>query len=91
MLAEEEDRSRSAALEQAIRRRIVQRTGKQVQSLKVEVIGNRVIISGCAPCYYVKQLAIQSVLDVIAAAGRTEIELNVQVMCGPPKCDAEND
>jgi hypothetical protein len=89
MPTEEEGRSRSAELEQAIRRRIVQRTGNQIQTLEVKVIGNRVVISGCAPCYYVKQLAIQGALDVIGAAGTTQIELNVQVMCAPPKCDVE--
>jgi hypothetical protein len=75
MPTEEEGRSRSAEFEQAIRRRIVQRTGNQIQTLEVKVIGNRVVISGRAPCYYVKQLAIQGALDVIGAAGPTQIEL----------------
>ncbi len=72
MPTEEEGRPRSAELEQAIKHRIVQRTGGQIRMLKVEVIGNRVVISGCASCYHLKQLALQGVLDVMGAAGATE-------------------
>lgn len=53
----------------------------QIRSLEVQVIGNRVIV---------KQLALQGVLDVLGGAGATPIEHNVQVMCAPAKCDAED-
>jgi hypothetical protein len=37
--------------------------------LEVEVNDDAVIIRGCAPCYYVKQLALLGALDVLG--GRT--------------------
>src|SRR5262249_15818717 len=58
----------SKALEQVIQRRIVERTGGRIHSLEVEVMGTEVIIRGSAHCYYVKQLALQGVLDVIRSA-----------------------
>jgi hypothetical protein len=91
MPPEEESRPRSAELEQAIKHRIVQRTGGRIRMLEVEVIGSRVATSGCVPCYYLKQLALQGVLDVIGPVGTTQIELDVQLLVNPPRSDAEVD
>jgi hypothetical protein len=74
-----ESQSESSGLEQAIKHRILQRTGRKIQTLEVEAIGNRVVIRGCAPCYYLKQLALQGVLDVIGSGRPISIELNVRV------------
>jgi hypothetical protein len=63
------------ALEQAIRARIASRTGGRIQSLKVELMGNKVVIRGMAPCYHVKQLALQEVLEVIRSAHAAEVEV----------------
>jgi hypothetical protein len=90
MPTEEEGRSRSAKLEQAIRHQIAQRTRVGIQTLEVEVIGNRVVIRGSVPCYYLKQLVLQGVLDVVGSEDATQIELNVQVACSPPKSDAQD-
>jgi hypothetical protein len=78
-------------LEQAIKHRIVQRTGGRIRMLEVEVIGSRVVINGCAPCYYLKQLALQGVLDVIGPVDIMQIELDVQLLVNPPRLDAEVD
>jgi hypothetical protein len=92
MSAEQEGGARSAelqqALERAIERQIVQRTWRRVQALEVEVTDNRVIVRGRASSYYVEQLALQGVLDVIGSAGAMRIELNIQVG-SPPKSARE--
>ncbi len=67
-------------LERAIERRIIQRTWGRIRALEVEVVDNRVIIRGRAPSYYVEQLALQGVLDVIESAGAMRIELNILVI-----------
>jgi hypothetical protein len=87
MSAEQEGGARSAelqqALERAIERQIVQRTCGRIRSLKVEVTNNRVIVHGRAPSYYVEQLALHGVLDLVESAGAFGIELNVQVVSSP--------
>jgi hypothetical protein len=92
MSAEQEGGARSAelqeVLERAIERQIVQRTWGRVQALEVKVTDNRVIVRGCAPSYYIEQLALQGVLDVIEPAGAMRIELNIQVG-SPPKSARE--
>jgi hypothetical protein len=45
---------------------------------------NRVTVRGRATSYYVEQLALRGILDVIESAGAMRIELNIQV-CSPPK------
>jgi hypothetical protein len=47
--------------------------------LEVEVVGDRVVIRGFAPCYYLKQLLLQGVFDVLGPAGAAQIELDVEV------------
>jgi hypothetical protein len=68
-----------------IKDRIAQRTRVQVQTLEVEVIGSRVVINGYVPCYYLKQLVLQGVLDVVGSMGACRVEFNVQVVARPPK------
>ena len=70
---------RPKALELAIMRQIVHRTGGRIHMLEVEMLDDTVVIRGCAPCYYVKQLALQGVLDVIGSLRTSRVELNVQV------------
>ena len=87
MTVAQENRPQPPELEQNIKDRIAQRTRVRIQTLEVEVIGNRVVIRGCVPSYYIKQLVLQGALDVVGSAGATRIELNIQVTCGPPKSD----
>jgi hypothetical protein len=70
----------SAALEQGVKQRIVERTWGRIKMLEVEVLGNSLVIRGKAPSYHVKQLALQGALDVLGASGAMRIELNVNVL-----------
>jgi hypothetical protein len=74
-----ERRSGSRALELAIKCRILHRTASRIRMLGVEVTGDRVVIRGRAASYYLKQLALQGVFDVIGRAGATRIELDIDV------------
>ena len=71
------------ALERAIERQIRQRTWGRLQWLEVRVCHDLVIVRGLAPSYYVKQLALQGVLDLVEPSGAMRIRLNIQVG-GPP-------
>ena len=71
------------ALERAIERRIMQRTWGRIQALEVKVSHNLVVVRGRAPSYYVEQLALQGVLDLVGPAEAMRIQLNIQVG-GPP-------
>jgi hypothetical protein len=68
-----------------IKDRIAQRTRVQVHALEVEVIGSRVVINGYVSCYYLKQLVLQGVLDVVGSMAACGLEFNVQVVASPPK------
>jgi hypothetical protein len=76
-------------MQQSIKHRIGQRTGGRLQRLKVEVLDDTVIISGCAPSYYIKQLAILGVLDVLGVSASKRIELNVEVVADPANYEEE--
>jgi hypothetical protein len=83
MSAEQEALPQAAELQQALRRaierRIVQRTWGRIQALEVEVTDNRVVVRGRSPSYYIEQLVLQGVLDLIGSAGAMRIELSIQV------------
>jgi len=85
---EKKDRARSMECEESIRRRIEQRTGGRIQMLEVQVVGDKVIVGGRASTYYLKQLALHGVLDVLGSGGTTQVELNVEVS-GPAEIEAE--
>jgi hypothetical protein len=76
------------ALERAIEGRIRQRTWGRLQGLEVRVSHDLVIVRGCAPSYYVEQLALQGVLDLVEPSGAMRIQLNIQVG-GPPTSAGE--
>jgi hypothetical protein len=71
------------ALERAIERQVMQRTSRRIQALEVKVSNNLVVVRGRAPSYYVGQLALQGVLDLVESAGAMRIELNIQVGSPP--------
>jgi hypothetical protein len=66
--------------EQAINRRIAQRTGGGIRGLVVEVLSDRIGVRGRAASFHMKQLAIQGVLDAIGPLGTNQIELDVHVV-----------
>jgi hypothetical protein len=83
MSAEQESGALSAerqqARERATDRQVMQRTWGRIQALQVKVSHDLVIVRGRAPSYYVEQLALQGVLDLIESASTMRIELNIQV------------
>jgi hypothetical protein len=74
-------------IEEGIRHKIQEQTWGRIHALKVEADANRIVISGRASCYYVKQLAIQAALDVVGlnAARKVEMELEVEGSHGRPR------
>jgi hypothetical protein len=74
-----ESQPRSKALELAIMRQIVHRTGGRIRMLEVEMLDDVVVIRGCASSYYAKQMALRGVLDVIGSLHTSRVELNVHV------------
>ena len=79
-----ESQTRSRSLEQAIKDRIVIRTGRRMRALAIELTDRELIVRGSAPCYYVKQLALQGVLEVLHSGHQTTIECNIQIVVHPP-------
>jgi hypothetical protein len=75
----------SSKLKQEIRDRIAQVTGGRIHELEVELIDDRVVIRGYTASYYLKQLALQGVLDVVGGAGAINLEFNIRVMTNPPR------
>ena len=47
--------------------------------LEVEVAADKVIISGRTSTYYLKQLALHAVLDIVGVDGARRIELKIEV------------
>ena len=75
---------RSKALEQVIKDRIVNRTGGRIRVLAIELSNRELFVRGNAPCYYVKQLALQGVLDVLDSDHQSKLECNFQIVVHPP-------
>ncbi len=61
----ESRRTPAEGLEQAVHRRIAQRTWGRVRQLHVEVDAQRVIVRGSCPTYYLKQLALAAVQEAL--------------------------
>jgi hypothetical protein len=76
-----ERRTTAEALEQAVRRRIAQRTWGRLRQLEVEVDAQRVIVRGSSPTYYLKQLALAAVQEALPA---TPVELDILVAKSEP-------
>jgi len=70
-------------LSQAIERSIEQRTCRRVHDLHVQVSDNRVLVDGATESYYIKQLAIQGVFEILRSADGTEVTVNIQVISSP--------
>jgi hypothetical protein len=77
----EAGRPHSAARGAAITRQIAQKTGGRIRELEVELSDELIVIRGTVPCYYLKQLVLQAVVDLLGSASAPRIELNVQVLC----------
>ena len=84
MLTEERTDSHDAALEGSIERRIAERTWGRVHWLRVAVGDGRAVVSGYAPSYYIKQLAIQAALEALGTDESLLPVLDIQVGTGSP-------
>ena len=65
-------------LAHSLERQIRQRTWGRIHQLAVEVTPERLVVHGCTPSYYVKQLAIQAVLETLAPESPV-VEVDIQV------------
>ena len=72
-----------AELEQTIERRIMERTWRRIDPLRVEVNAGRVVVTGQTLWYHAKQLAIHAVLEVFREAGATPV-IDVRIRVVPP-------
>jgi hypothetical protein len=77
----------SPDLGRAIQDRIAQRTRVRIQTLEIQMAGDRIVITGWVPSFYLKQLVIEGVLDAVGRSGTHRIELNVQVPCDTANTD----
>jgi hypothetical protein len=64
---------------QNIRCQIYQRTGSRLRDLRVENCGNRLRIAGSAPSYYIKQLALAAILEVLGSVDPAEVDLAIDI------------
>ena len=67
-------------LRQTIEANIVRNTWGRIHRLEVEATADLVVVRGCAPSYYVKQLAIQAVLESIAVPDAPVVEMAIDVV-----------
>ncbi len=76
-------------LERTIEQQIIQRTCGRIHRLRVEGVEGRGLVHGCTHSYYLKQLALLAVLDVLDG---TPVELDVQVIkAGAPRATQGHD
>ncbi len=69
----------------SIERQIVQRTWSRIHRLQVEFVDGRIVVHGYTSSYYVKQLALQGVLDVLGSADSVCVDLDIQVASIAPR------
>ena len=73
MLAAETTRTDPADFELAIERRIHQRTAGRVRQMHVALSPDRVTVRGFTATYYIKQLAIQALMETIGTQALTPV------------------
>jgi hypothetical protein len=84
MVANENALPQPEVLEQAIRRSIVQRTGRRIPALQVQVTEGCVVIRGHAASFHLKQLALEGLVEAIGSVGAMQIQFDVQVVACRP-------
>jgi hypothetical protein len=77
--------SRNEELERSIERQIMQRTWSRIHDLRVEVVDGRIVVHGYTSSYYVKQLALEGVLDVLGSAASVRVDLDIEVASNVPR------
>ena len=91
MIAGQETRPPPAALEQAIRHRVAERTGRRIQGLEVEARDGSVRVRGRVTSFHLKQLAIQGIIDVIGSGVATHLQVEIQVSVRLAQSDPDVD
>jgi hypothetical protein len=80
MNASKEKEPSLADLELAIQHRINQRTAGRIHALEVDLVADRIEIRGRAASFYLKQLAIQGVLEEANSSGIAQhFEIDVKI------------
>jgi hypothetical protein len=74
-----------------LERRIQQRTFGRIHRLEVGVVPGRVSVRGYATSYYVKQLAIQAVLEGLGCDEFPEVLLEIEVGPAQPARNGPRD
>lgn len=69
--------------EQIIRENIDAQTGRRLFNIEVKLVGNKVIVTGEALSYYIKQLALASVLKTVRAWGHLQVMHDIRVRIMP--------
>jgi hypothetical protein len=77
-------------LQQLVEHEIRQRTWGRVRHLEVQRLRDHLIVQGSTPSYYVKQLVIQAVLDVIGAEQAPQVVFQLEVNDTPPAAAPES-
>ena len=70
---------RTSEVERAIEQQVLQRSGGRIYGLEVEVTEEHVLVRGRARSHYVKQLALEGVLDIIGTLQGSQIDLAIEV------------
>jgi len=79
MLVQERNGTAGLDFEEAVERQIRQRTWDRVHQLQVERQGDRIVVRGYSPSYYVKQLALLAVQELCEAM---PVVLDIEVAGG---------
>jgi len=66
-------------LEHTLGRQIHLRTEGRIRPLSIDVRPDRIVVAGTAPSYYLKQLALEAVLDVTRARPPVPVAIRIQV------------
>lgn len=69
--------------EQIIRENIDAQTGRRLLNIEVQLVGNKVTVKGEAVSYYIKQLALASVLKTVRAWGPLQVMHDIRVKSRP--------
>jgi hypothetical protein len=67
------------SIEQDIEDAIRRRTGRRIAKLNVQTSPDCVLVRGSAPSYYVEQLALRGVWDVIGRTSTMEVVFELEV------------
>lgn len=81
MIAKRE--SSADILESTLQRVIIDRTAGRLRQLEVAVQDDRIVVRGTSSSYYVKQLAIDSVLKVLDETQTSRLEMHIEVDDAP--------